>query len=282
MLRYCLSIITILLFVHTKTFADSLPFAGWEYISEKLKQDGVDEQLLHQVYDGVLVPQFDMVPFKLKPVESHAMYKGFLAKKSIEKGKFCKKVFARQLEEVEKLFDVDPSVVISLLYVETRCGKNVGKEAVVNRLSRVASVKDPKNLQKFYEILHNEDPTITYEDLEERATYLEETFYPHLLALYILHAEGALSLFSLKGSTAGAFGWPQFLPLTVYRYGIDGDNNGRIDLFTPNDAILSIGHFLAAHGWKAGMSEEEKRAIIWQYNKSEPYIDAVLELSKVL
>ena len=52
--------------------------------------------------------------------------------------------------------------------------------------------------------------------------------------------------------------------------------------YASQDAIFSVAHFFAAHGWKDDLSIEEKRAIIWRYNKSDPYIDTVLKLGALL
>src|SRR5437870_750336 len=67
-------------------FADVVPYAGWQYVASKLKRDGVQEDLLNQVYNGETVPSFDFVPFKLRPRESTATYSDFLSKKMIERG----------------------------------------------------------------------------------------------------------------------------------------------------------------------------------------------------
>jgi membrane-bound lytic murein transglycosylase B len=39
----------------------------------------------------------------------------------------------------------------------------------------------------------------------------------------------------------------QFMPQNIPRFGKDGDNDGKIDLFNPSDAILSTANFLAIH-----------------------------------
>lgn len=57
----------------------------------------------------------------------------------------------------------------------------------------------------------------------------------------------------LKGSWAGATGYPQFLPSVYLRVGRDGDGDGRADIWTnPADALASIGSYLVNAGWKAG------------------------------
>jgi membrane-bound lytic murein transglycosylase B len=57
----------------------------------------------------------------------------------------------------------------------------------------------------------------------------------------------------LKGSWAGATGYPQFLPSMYLRIARDGDGDGKADIWTSApDALASIGNYLVNAGWKAG------------------------------
>lgn len=59
----------------------------------------------------------------------------------------------------------------------------------------------------------------------------------------------------LKGSWAGATGYPQFLPSTYMRYGSDGDGDGRADIWSSDaDALASIASYFVAAGWRRGQS----------------------------
>lgn len=65
--------------------------------------------------------------------------------------------------------------------------------------------------------------------------------------------QGKLDL-ETRGSYAGAIGMPQFMPGSIMRYAVDGDDSGHIDLTnSTKDAILSVGSFLAQHGWQRGV-----------------------------
>ena len=56
---------------------------------------------------------------------------------------------------------------------------------------------------------------------------------------------------TLKGSWAGAMGYPQFLPSIYLRLAVDGDGDGRRDIWTNEaDALASIGNYLINAGWK--------------------------------
>lgn len=57
----------------------------------------------------------------------------------------------------------------------------------------------------------------------------------------------------LKGSWAGAFGNPQFLPSVYLRLAADGDGDGRADIFTNSaDTLASIANYFRDAGWRAG------------------------------
>ena len=57
----------------------------------------------------------------------------------------------------------------------------------------------------------------------------------------------------LKGSWAGAFGYPQFLPSVYLRLAVDGDGDSRADIFSsPADTLASIANYFRDAGWRPG------------------------------
>lgn len=57
----------------------------------------------------------------------------------------------------------------------------------------------------------------------------------------------------LKGSWAGAFGNPQFLPSIYLRLGVDGDGDGRADIMNSRaDTFASIANYFRDAGWRRG------------------------------
>ncbi|WP_326524238.1 lytic murein transglycosylase [Sphingomonas sp.] len=57
----------------------------------------------------------------------------------------------------------------------------------------------------------------------------------------------------LKGSWAGAFGYPQFLPSVYLRLARDGDGDGRADIWSNEaDTLASIANYFVNAGWRAG------------------------------
>jgi membrane-bound lytic murein transglycosylase B len=62
-------------------------------------------------------------------------------------------------------------------------------------------------------------------------------------------------------------------------FGTDANGDGRVSLYEPADAAASCARFLASYGWKPGIRQTKKREVIWHYNRSDAYIDAVLALA---
>ena len=83
-------------------------------------------------------------------------------------------------------------------------------------------------------------------------------------------------LFDIPGSSTGAIGLLQFEPSNFY-IAVDGDGDGKIDLFDPADAIMSLAHFLQMHGYDDNPKHQQKA--IYSYYGKDPhkyYMKAVL------
>jgi lytic murein transglycosylase len=77
-----------------------------------------------------------------------------------------------------------------------------------------------------------------------------ELFTAELIATLKLIDQG-FTRAKMKGSWAGATGYPQFLPSTYLRIGTDGDGDGKADIWSNDaDALASISAYLNEAGWK--------------------------------
>ena len=66
-------------------------------------------------------------------------------------------------------------------------------------------------------------------------------------------ADRGYSRQQLVGSYAGAFGNPQFLPSVYLRLAVDGDGDGRANIFTNRaDTFASIANYFRDAGWRTG------------------------------
>ncbi|MFA7440542.1 MAG: lytic murein transglycosylase [Sphingomonadaceae bacterium] len=78
-----------------------------------------------------------------------------------------------------------------------------------------------------------------------------ELFTRELDALVRMVGEGRADRSQLRGSWAGAFGQPQFLPSSYLGYAKDGDGDGRADIWNSvPDTFASIANYLREHGWQ--------------------------------
>jgi lytic murein transglycosylase len=82
-----------------------------------------------------------------------------------------------------------------------------------------------------------------------------------LIAALRILAGGEVSRARLKGSWAGAMGQTQLLPSTYLASAVDGDGDGRRDIWgSAPDALASAAHLLAKGGWRSG--EDWAREVI--------------------
>ena len=64
---------------------------------------------------------------------------------------------------------------------------------------------------------------------------------------------------AMTGSWAGAFGHTQFIPTTFLERAVDGDGDGKRDVWdSPADALASAANYLKQSGWRSGESWGEE------------------------
>jgi membrane-bound lytic murein transglycosylase B len=126
------------------------------------------------------------------------------------------------LVKAQEITSVDPSVIVSIIGVETIFGRNMGSFRVLDALM-----------------------TLSFDYLR-RAEYFKTELEQFLLLLRETGADHQSTL----GSFAGAMGLPQFMPSAIRKHAVDMDSDGTIDLRNnPRDAIGSVARYLADYGW---------------------------------
>jgi len=254
-------------------------FGRWGHIVQRLSEAGVSFELLQQVFTDKRMPEFEGLKFSMVRREPENRYGHFLKSRSV---KSCLRFVEKNrtsLEGAEKDFGVDHRVITAILRIESAFGSNTGKSLVVYRIARLASAAEPANVE---ERARKYQGQYTHEQVLARARELEEMFLPQLVSLFKIYPGGSSETFSLRGSSAGAMGAPQFLPLSYELYAIDGNGDGVKSLFDLNDAIPSIANYLQAKGWRGDLSREEKLAVLMSYNNSMPYCETVMRLSELI
>ncbi|MCC5887440.1 MAG: lytic murein transglycosylase B [Gammaproteobacteria bacterium] len=156
----------------------------------------------------------------------------FLDENRIAQGLEFWETHGADLARAEAEFGVPPEVVVAIIGVETRYGRNKGRWRVLDALSTLAF------------------------DYPPRAPF----FRRELEAFLLLAREEERSPTELYGSYAGAMGYGQFIPSSYRAYAIDFTGNATRDIWDdPVDAIGSVANYLAVHGWRDG--EEVTRQV---------------------
>jgi hypothetical protein len=78
-------------------------------------------------------------------------------------------------------------------------------------------------------------------------------------------------------SSAGARGWMQFMPSTWETYGVDANEDGRIDPYNPVDAIFAAARYLSASGGGTDIGKA-----LFAYNHADWYVASVLERAEAI
>ncbi len=140
--------------------------------------------------------------------------------KKVQKGSsFYSKNFTL-INNVEKKFNIEKELLLSLMGIETNYGTYVGKMDILSSLS-----------------------TLSFD--KRRSQF----FTDELLILLKLVDSNKIDHKTLYGSWAGAFGFFQFMPSTIKNHAIDYDKNNHIDLKNPTDAYASAANYLSKMGW---------------------------------
>jgi membrane-bound lytic murein transglycosylase B len=128
------------------------------------------------------------------------------------------------LRRLDARYGVDPSVLMSIWGMETSYGTVTGSTDLLNALSSLG----------YY---------------GRRREMFEHEFVAALKLIDL-----GVPRYRLKGSWAGATGYPQFMPSVALRLRADGDGDGYADIWANElDGLASIAAYMRDAGWKPGV-----------------------------
>jgi len=187
------------------------------------------------------------------------------------------------LRSCERLYGVPKEVIASIIWIETKNGRVLGRHHLPSVYLSVALAAEPEFIEKNVAAV-TRDTVLEPEAIDSVRTLItakakrkSRWAIDQLRAMEVLERTHGVDILSLHGSWAGAFGLPQFLPSSYAQWARDGDGDGRIDLFRKTDAMHSVANYLKSNGWST--SNESHRAAVRHYNNSSAYVDAVLTLA---
>jgi lytic murein transglycosylase len=150
---------------------------------------------------------------------------GAISSARLERGRQLAAHYGETLAAVERTYGVPRAVVLGVWGMETNFGSFTGSIYAVRALATLAFTG-------------------------YRGDFFREEL---LIALQILerdHVDRAAML----GSWAGAMGQTQFMPSSFMKYAVDGNGDGRRDIWnTVPDALASTANYLRQQGWQPGL-----------------------------
>jgi len=251
-------------------------------VKDFLISQGLDSDAIQQAFSPEPELMLQTVASAMRIREGELNYDQYLQPWALKRSREFLRDNEDLLQRMEKTFQVDRYTVTAILLVETRIGGYTGRTPILNILATLALMDQPSFQDAIWAMLPEKDRSERDRSrfnarLEQRAKRARKD----LAALFKWYADKPSEISSLKGSIMGAVGWPQFLPDNVLHYGVDADQDGRIDLFDPADAAFSVAKYLRAAGWRADSETTQKKALL-RYNRSRPYMQTILDLAQKL
>jgi len=152
-------------------------------------------------------------------------YLGRVVRKSrVVRGRDKLTRYASLLENVYQRYGVQSRFLVSLWGIETEFGRVTGKFPVIQAIA-----------------------TLAYDS--RRSSY----FRRELIQALRIADEGHVPLGKMRGSWAGAMGQLQFMPSAFHDFGVDFNQDGRVDIWNDlEDAFASAANYLSRSGWSRG------------------------------
>ena len=221
-----INIFLLLLFTINNSLAnDQIRFSEWKDGFKKLAlENNISENTFDQVMKDVkFLPK--VIEYDRYQPEFYEDTKTYISKRTsknkIKKGIIFYKENSKLIHDIEKKFNIEKELLLSLMGIETNFGTYVGKMDILSSLS-----------------------TLSYD--KRRSKF----FTNELLILLKLIDSNVIDYKTLYGSWAGAFGYFQFMPSTIKNYAIDFNKDNYIDLKNSRDAYASASNYLKNMGWK--------------------------------
>ncbi|UUX95151.1 lytic murein transglycosylase B [Aquabacterium sp. J223] len=208
---------------------DVMRFAAETAERLQLDPDWVAQQLAQARFQPSVV-RFIMPP-PAGTAKNWAAYRArFVEPKRVRAGADFWALHADTLARAQAQYGVPAEIVVGVIGVETFYGRMMGGYRVLDALATLAF------------------------DFPSGRSDRSAFFRDELAQFLALCRREALDCRQPRGSYAGAMGWPQFMPSSWNAQAVDYDGNGRVDLIgSAVDAIGSVAHYLAAHGWQPGL-----------------------------
>lgn len=202
-------------------------FASWlADLRAEAASRGISAPTLDKAFAEIHAPLPRVIELDRSQPEFVQTFSGYMANRMsdarIRRGQRMLVEHRELFAEVQQKYGVQPHYLVAFWALESNFGDYTGGFSVLNALATLAY--DPRRSQMF----RNQ----------------------FLTALEIIDA-GHIAAEDMTGSWAGAMGMCQFMPDTFKAYAVDGDGDGRIDIWNSvADVMHSAANYLSKVGWK--------------------------------
>ncbi|BCS97776.1 hypothetical protein DSLASN_34080 [Desulfoluna limicola] len=281
----------ITLFVITLLLSGAFPASGlaitkspdpFKTVRERLVKDGFSQDQVDIYFqDGLRLFAVKGVSGYFTHNEGKLNYGRFLKESSLATGRSYIKRHNAFLEATEAEYGVDKEIITAVLMVETALGNYIGSSRVFEILATLASLSDDHAKARLWKEVPPKR-RISRKRFEKKTKDKAEWAYRELKALITYSNEVDEDPRTFIGSYAGAMGISQFMPSRILQLGVDGDKDGRINLYTHEDAIASVANYLRHFGWKPGIKKEKAIKVLMRYNHSIYYANTLYDIMEAL
>ncbi len=230
------------------------PTLTWaNYLENKDAQQFTDKMVAEHGFDRAWVEQLltqaerkqSILDAISRPAERALEWKDyrkiFIQDSRVEQGVEFWREHRKVLERAEKQFGVPAHIIVAIIGVETRYGRNMGSYRVLDALATLGF------------------------DYPKRGKFFSRQLEEFLL----MTQEQKLDPLQLTGSYAGAMGFGQFIPSSYRSFAVDFDGDGVADIVkNPVDAIGSVANYFSEHKWHTGKMVAVKASVTKAHDKT--------------
>lgn len=260
------------------------PIPDWKYAAKRMKKAGLGPKFIQRAGETYETSRFAQVLelnllLFLKKSDYHGVQVSDSAARDVRA--FINSN-SRAIKRAEREHGVPGSVIASLLWLESRHGQNKGEFHVPSayiHLLQAERLSVQQHLQRSASNYTNKVSAKARKEITKRTKIKAEWALSELKAIQAMHRRNKNTLPELRGSFAGAFGIPQFIPSSYVRWAQSASTKRPADLTRADDAILSVGNYLRLNGWKRKLAKSHIPALM-KYNNSKDYAKAILKLAK--
>lgn len=193
-------------------------------LRQQAARQGYSNFIVQEVI-GELAPLTRVIALDRKQPEFTESFGGYIQKRvsqfRIDKGQQMLREHAGLLNKLTREYGIPARYLVAFWGLETNFGSHKGNIEILNALATLAC-----------------------------DTRRSDYFTQELFNVFTLLDKQRVQKNQLQGSWAGAMGHMQFMPTALITYGVDGDGDGKLNVWdSVPDALTSAANYLQKIGW---------------------------------